>query len=68
MSVIVPSSSLIVALLITRRYLIHYGVIRWRISTSEKVVERIFAISHTVSEIYMFEIDDLENLGQSHEI
>ena len=41
----------IVALLVTRKCLMHNGAIRWRISIFVKVVWRIFAIVFTVSEI-----------------
>ena len=43
-------------------------VIRWRISTSVKVLWRISAIALTVSEMLMFQIYDFENLGQGHEV
>ena len=45
----------------------HKGAIRWRISTSVKVVCRIFAIVLTVTEILMFQIYDRENLDKGHE-
>ena len=45
---------------------IYNGAIRWRISTSVKVIRCIFVIALTVSEILMFQMSDLENLGQDH--
>ena len=51
-------------ILITRKCVMHNGAIRWRIWTSVKVVWRIFAMVHTVSELVMFQFYYLENLGQ----
>ena len=46
----------------------HKSAIRWRISASVKVVRRIVAIVLTISEILMFKIYDIENIGQGHEV
>ena len=39
------------------------GAIRWRISTSVKVIWYMFAIAFAISVILMLQICDLENLG-----
>ena len=47
-------------------YNVRNGAIRWRISTSVRVIRRIFAIALTVSDILMFQMCDLGNLSQVH--
>ena len=46
----------------------HNGAIRWRISTSAKVIWQIFAKALTVSQILKFKICQLENVGQGHRV
>ena len=48
-------------------YNIHNRAVRRRISTSAKVISRIFAIAFAVSEMLTFKIGVPENLGQGHD-
>ena len=45
---------------------IHYDAIRWRISTSIKVLALIFTLALTVFVMLMFQLFDLEYLGHGH--
>ena len=49
-------------------YTIHNGAIRWRISTSVKVIWRVFAIALLVSDRWMFQICYFESLGWGDEV
>ena len=40
----------------------------WRISTSIKVIDRIFMLARTIFKMLMFQMFDLKNLGQGHRI
>ena len=45
---------------------IQNGAIRWRISTSVKIICRVFVIALTVYHILKFHIFDLDNFVQGH--
>ena len=49
-------------------YNIRNNAIRWRISTSVKVIARIFTLALAVFEIWTFQMFDFESLGQGHRI
>ena len=40
--------------------------IRWQISTSKKIILHIFVLALAISEIFTFQMFDLENLSQGH--
>ena len=42
--------------------------ILWQISTSTKAIIRMFVLALTVSEIFMFNMFDHENLGQGRQV
>ena len=49
-------------------YNIRNDPVRWQISTSIKITSEQFSLALTVFQIFTFQIRDLENVGQSHNV